>query len=231
MYSSIQKDGVSMNDVVKYRRGDLWWFRTVSKYDNPERGVLAGSRPILIISVVSNPNSFCTVSYVPISHAKSAQAKEKTNDYYLVKFQMPDCVEASYACCNQISTTTTAHLRGYIGHMSDEMLSNVETRLKQYLGMIPCSEVPMIEAEGIELLADSDPDITIVEQNENLPAVSETSKKHRSKRCKYRCVETEEVFNTLKEVGKYINMSAASARRYIDTNRPAPCGLHFISYE
>lgn len=131
-------------DVVRVSRGSLWWFADdIADKHTGERGMLRGDRPILVISNVSNPNSTCTITYLPVSKMESAAktGNWKLKEFYAVPITLP-LKGGSYVVCNQLATAPTNHLRGYIGQLHPEKMKQVEYELMRYLGLpIPVSEV------------------------------------------------------------------------------------------
>lgn len=131
-----------MADVERYKIGGIWWYspQTREQLDKTkaERGTIAGKRPVMIISIVANPTSTCTITYLPISHAESATAKGRNADYFQVPIQIPGRYsQTSFVCCNQITTGVTNHFCGYIGQASDEMIDKCHRAVQMYLGIIP----------------------------------------------------------------------------------------------
>lgn len=113
-------------DVCKYVKGGVWW----TNFTDQGRGSLKGRHMAVIISAVSNPNSTCTISVLPISSCTSAEANGKLHDFYCVPiYTKKDC----YVCCNQIQTITTDMLKDYIGQCTDSKLRDIEKELQRYL--------------------------------------------------------------------------------------------------
>lgn len=130
-------------DVVRVSRGSLWWFADdIADKHTGERGMLRGDRPILVISNVSSPNSTCTITYLPVSKMESAAKAGdwKLKEFYAVPITLP-LKGGSYVVCNQLMTSPTNHLRGYIGQLHPEKMKQVEYELMRYLGLpAPVSE-------------------------------------------------------------------------------------------
>lgn len=101
-------------DVLKNLRGSIWWLKDEFDKYKGERGILRGSRPIIIINNPANEYSDCTITYLPISKCEShAGDDSRIQMFYQVPIQIPGN-KSSYVCCNSITTTTTAHLGEYI---------------------------------------------------------------------------------------------------------------------
>lgn len=122
-------------DVVKNMRGSIWWLKDEFNKYNGERGILRGSRPVIIINNPANEYNDCTITYLPISKCEShAGDDSKIQMFYQVPIQIPGN-KSSYVCCNSIMTTTTSHLGGYIGQISESKLNEVEAELMRYLSL------------------------------------------------------------------------------------------------
>lgn len=122
-------------DVVKNMRGSIWWLKDEFNKYNGERGILRGSRPVIIINNPANEYNDCTITYLPISKREShAGDDSKIQMFYQVPIQIPGN-KSSYVCCNSIMTTTTSHLGEYIGQISESKLNEVEAELMRYLSL------------------------------------------------------------------------------------------------
>lgn len=122
-------------DVVKNMRGSIWWLKDEFNKYNGERGILRGSRPVIIINNPANEYNDCTITYLPISKCESSAGDDsKIQMFYQVPIQIPDN-KSSYVCCNNIMTTTTSHLGEYIGQISESKLNEVEAELMRYLSL------------------------------------------------------------------------------------------------
>lgn len=100
-----------------------------------ERGILRGSRPVIIINNPANENDNCTITYLPISKCESHAGDDSLIQmFYQVPIQIPGN-KSSYVCCNSIMTTTTLHLGEYIGQISESKLNEVEAELMRYLSL------------------------------------------------------------------------------------------------
>lgn len=122
-------------DVVKNMRGSIWWLKDECDKYKGEKGILRGSRPVVIINNPANTYNDCTITYLPISKCEShAGDDSKIQMFYQVPIQIPGN-KSSYVCCNSIMTTTTLHLGGYIGQISESKLNEVEAELMRYLSL------------------------------------------------------------------------------------------------
>lgn len=122
-------------DVVKNMRGSIWWLKDEFDKYKGERGILRGSRPIIIITNPANEYNDCTITYLPISKCEShAGDDSRIQMFYQVPIQIPGN-KSSYVCCNSITTTTTSHLGEYIGQISESKLKEVENELMRYLSL------------------------------------------------------------------------------------------------
>lgn len=122
-------------DVVKNMRGSIWRLKDEFNKYNGERGILRGSRPVIIINNPANEYNDCTITYLPISKCEShAGDDSKIQMFYQVPIQIPGN-KSSYVCCNSIMTTTTSHLGEYIGQISESKLNEVEAELMRYLSL------------------------------------------------------------------------------------------------
>lgn len=122
-------------DVVKNMRGSMWWLKDEFNKYKGERGILRGSRPIIIINNPANDYNDCTITYLPISKCESHAGDDSLIQmFYQVPIQIPGN-KSSYVCCNSIMTTTTLHLGEYIGQISESKLNEVEAELMRYLSL------------------------------------------------------------------------------------------------
>lgn len=122
-------------DVVKNMRGSIWWLKDECDKYKGERGILRGSRPVIIINNPANENDNCTITYLPISKCGShAGDDSRIQMFYQVPIQIPGN-RSSYVCCNSVMTTTTLHLGEYIGQISESKLNEVEAELMRYLSL------------------------------------------------------------------------------------------------
>lgn len=122
-------------DVVKNMRGSIWWLKDECDKYKGERGILRGSRPVIIINNPANENDNCTITYLPISKCEyHAGDDSRIQMFYQVPIQIPGN-KSSYVCCNSIMTTTTLHLGEYIGQISESKLNEVEAELMRYLSL------------------------------------------------------------------------------------------------
>ena len=122
-------------DVVKNMRGSIWWLKDECDKYKGERGILRGSRPVIIINNPANENDNCTITYLPISRCEyPAGDDSRIQMFYQVPIQIPGN-KSSYVCCNSIMTTTTLHLGEYIGQISESKLNEVEAELMRYLSL------------------------------------------------------------------------------------------------
>lgn len=122
-------------DVVKNIRGSIWWLKDEFDKYKGERGILRGSRPVIIINNPANENDNCTITYLPISKCEShAGDDSRIQMFYQVPIQIPGN-KSSYVCCNSIMTTTALHLGEYIGQISESKLNEVEAELMRYLSL------------------------------------------------------------------------------------------------
>lgn len=122
-------------DVVKNTRGSIWWLKDECDKYKGERGILRGSRPVIIINNPANENDNCTITYLPISKCEShAGDDSRIQMFYQVPIQITSN-KSSYVCCNSIMTTATLHLGEYIGQISESKLNEVEAELMRYLSL------------------------------------------------------------------------------------------------
>ena len=126
-----------MVDVERYKRGGVWWYIDDTDKHKAERGLLRGSRPVIIISGVSNPTGNCTITFAPISHMKSREIKgpEALHEMFAVPIciKIRDTDDVSYVACNQIEIGLTSRFRGYVGQVSQKKLAEIEAEIKRYL--------------------------------------------------------------------------------------------------
>lgn len=178
-------------DVVKNMRGSIWWLKDECDKYKGERGILRGSRPVIIINNPANENDNCTITYLPISKCEShAGDDSRIQMFYQVPIQIPGN-KSSYVCCNSIMTTTTLHLGEYIGQISESKLNEVEAELMRYLSL---SE-KVITREVVKEVKKSE-DVTKTTSFSITDAVA--------------CPELKKVFSNCTEMAKELDCSPAS---------------------
>ena len=181
-------------DVVKNMRGSIWWLKDECDKYKGERGILRGSRPIIIINNPANEYNDCTITYLPISKCEShAGDDSRIQMFYHVPIQIPGN-KSSYVCCNSIMTTTTLHLGEYIGQISGSKLNEVEAELMRYLSL---SE-KVITREVVKEVKKSE-DVTKKTSFSITDAVA--------------CPELKKVFSNCAEMAKELDCSPASIRK------------------
>lgn len=178
-------------DVVKNMRGSIWWLKDECDKYKGERGILRGSRPVIIINNPANENDNFTITYLPISKCEShAGDDSRIQMFYQVPIQIPGN-KSSYVCCNSIMTTTTLHLGEYIGQISESKLNEVESELMRYLSL---SE-KVITREVVKEVKKSE-DATKTTSFSITDAVA--------------CPELKKVFSNCTEMAKELDCSSAS---------------------
>ena len=185
-------------DVEKFRRGDLWWYNdSIPDKSLAERGVVRGSRPIVIISEISNSTSACTFSFLPITKGESAKAHGENymHDMYMISIDVPGGCN-SLVCCNQPTTATTNHLSGYIGHITDDKFDEVYEELFRYLGIDIKISGSHVRSTSTCLTNNSD-HIAQTSISDNVNNCSDCSSP--SKYAKYVCIETNKTYNSIRD--------------------------------
>lgn len=131
-----------MSILNKYQRGQIWMHKDVntsldSPKENGERGLLKGSRPMLIISSVSNPSATCQVLAIPLTTANN----QKASPDFMQKFHYVEVDTGrdvpSYIACTQVQPIVTNHLHTYLGSVPDEIMKKVEDTVLEYLQITP----------------------------------------------------------------------------------------------
>ena len=126
-------------DIIKYDQGMLFWYTDdIDDKTNGERGVLKGNRPVMILSVVSNKTSTCTVTCLPLTTSSTGTTDEdrySNNPFYKVPVDMPGG-KKSYICCNQPMNIATNHLTSYIGQCASNKFLEVQVEFLRYLGLL-----------------------------------------------------------------------------------------------
>lgn len=178
-------------DVVKNMRGSIWWLKDEFDKYKGERGILRGSRPVIIMNNPANEYNDCTITYLPISKCEShAGDDSRIQMFYQVPIQIPGN-KSSYVCCNSIMTTTTSHLGEYVGQISEDKLKEVEAELMRYLSL---SE-KVVTREVIKEVRDTDK-ATKTTSFSITDAVA--------------CPELKKVYSSGTEMAKELNCSPAS---------------------
>ena len=182
----------------------------------------------IIISVVPNHSSACTVIVLPITSAESAKKHNKTEEFYLVPIEAS---KPSFVCCNQMKPIVTTDLRGFVG--SEKMLE-IDKVICKYLCLtqvekqdaIVLSEIEKMTYEHIvdSLARDAcstaktgnDTKIT----NDVKKRINNEVKPKKTKRnkvnCKYTyiCEETGERFNSLYEMQERFKVHFTTFSKY-----------------
>jgi mRNA-degrading endonuclease toxin of MazEF toxin-antitoxin module len=180
-------------DVVKNMRGSIWWLKDEFDKYKGERGILRGSRPVVIINNPANEYNDCTITYLPISKCEShAGDDSKIQMFYQVPIQIPGN-KSSYICCNSITTTTTAHLGEYIGQISESKLKEVENELMRYLSLSFSEKI--VTREVVKEVKD-------LEKTSKTTAFSITDA--------VACPELKKVYSNCTEMAKELDCSPAS---------------------
>lgn len=202
-------------DIDRYVRGSLWWYMdTIPDKTQGERGITRGDRPILIISNVSNTIKTCTITYLPISKmsASASQGVDKLKEFHAVPIAIPGGHD-SYVVCNQPTTGVTNHLRGYIGQIKPEKMKEVENELLKYMGMVTESANPIInQKEDTDIPLEPEPEITnpLPPQQESLkqkkPTTQSKAARRHPKSTKVKCIETSEVYETMADAARELNV-------------------------
>lgn len=124
-----------MNDLIEFKRGQVWMYKDNIQSKYLTKGVQSGTRPCLIISSDQGNVSSSCVTVLKIT-SQDCKSKLSIN----VRFINQDN-EYNVVLCNQVSTINKDDLFKYIGTLSDQKMEEVE---KAYL-----------EANGMEQYADS----------------------------------------------------------------------------
>lgn len=178
-------------DVVKNMRGSIWWLKDDFDKYRGERGILRGSRPVIIINNPANENNDCTITYLPISKCDAHSGDDsKLEMFYQVPIQIPGN-KSSYVCCNNIMTSTTVHLGEYIGQISESKFKEVENELMRYLALSD----RVITKEVVKE----------VKKSENAPKITSFSITDA-----VACPELKKVFSNCTEMAKELDCSTAS---------------------
>ena len=120
-----------MTDVVKYGRGEIYWYKTAQNklYTNSADHVQRKDRPVLIISnSVFNSNA-SLAAVLPLT-----TKLRKSNYATHVKLNIPNRGE-SMVLVEQIVTVNTSQLTDYVGTISEEKMREIEQGLMFHLGL------------------------------------------------------------------------------------------------
>lgn len=128
-------------DINKYSRGSVWWYTDdVDKYA-ADKGLIRGTRPVIILSStpISNYKYLCT--FVPCTTSEGVHRSESyLKRFYRIPLQIsPD--KQSYAVCSQIFTDASNKLSGYVGLLSKSKLTEVTEEVIRYLQVADDSNV------------------------------------------------------------------------------------------
>lgn len=232
-------------DVQKYCRGGIWWLNdnTIEDKTKGERGILRGDRPVLIVSVPSNPLGNCAVTVLPITHAKSAKDDpNKLEEFSLVPIRFTES-GLSYVSCTQAKTISTVHLRNYVGQASEHVMNLVDETLMKHLGLNrPIGNYSDVDttvepaATTVHRYATFKPALSSVSdlilddisenEQDSIKIKTKSGRKPRNQ-YSYECVQTGQKFKTLKDVGNFLGIGPTAAIRYVDSNRTSKDGYSF----
>ena len=217
-------------DLYKFQKGEVWYFQDKKdefmKKEFGERGILQGSRYVLIISnsLRSTGIQNRTITYVPISKC-SAKNEVDHVKFYDVEVYINEY--PSYICCNQIQTTSTENLTKYIGRLSNEKLKEVDFTLGRYLDMIKgvtCLDeeenvVKIIEEDKTDNYKNhtSEPDIS--SDFSKAPLNSDYSiKKKRKKAYKVLYIPTNTEYKSILSASKDLNINRFKIKKELEAN-------------
>lgn len=109
--------------MIKYRRGDVWFGRKLGTFT---KGILSGSRPVLIISNDKWNSESPTVNVLLISSKLS-----KSSPVHIeIDLEMKSAINIE-----QIYTIPKKNLDRFMKRLSDEEMYNVEQMLKYQLNL------------------------------------------------------------------------------------------------
>ena len=113
-------------NVQKFKRGQIWWYKTGVKFDGTTYNE-SKPRPVIIMSNdLANANSNCLIG-VPCT------TQEKKNMPTHVKFYIENIPNT--ALVENLMSISVEKLTDYIGQVDSELLSKIEKCLKIALGL------------------------------------------------------------------------------------------------
>lgn len=126
--------------VYKFKRGQIWWYTTSAT--NFDGNIQGKTRPYLIVSN-DKANFFSNVLIgVPLT------SQDKSYLPTHVKFKINDTLNV--ALCENITSLNVQKLTSYIGTIDDEILSQIECKLKIALGLEDYPEnISQLKNEGV----------------------------------------------------------------------------------
>lgn len=142
-------------DIIKYDQGMVFWYTDdIDNKENGERGILRGSRPVMILSTVSNNVSNCIVTCLPLTTSTAGSEDDENSDhenryFYKVPVQMHGD-KKSYVCCNQPMNISTYYLRSYMGQCSADKFRQVQIEFLRYIGIIE-DDIEKLKTKNTEI--------------------------------------------------------------------------------
>ena len=115
--------------VMKYRRGQIWWFENTYSFDGSVQG---GKRPAIIVSN-NKANSFSKNLIVVPCTSQVKRLDMKTH----VKFSIDET--ENIALCENLMSANIQKLTEYIGSCDDELLSKIEKGVQVAIGLCETS--------------------------------------------------------------------------------------------
>lgn len=112
--------------VQKFKRGQIWWYKTGTKFDGNTYNE-SKPRPVIIMSNdVANANSNCLIA-IPCTTA------EKKSLPTHIRFEMNN--NQNIALAENLMSISTEKLDSYIGTVDNELLNSLEYTIKIALGL------------------------------------------------------------------------------------------------
>lgn len=132
-----------MTDVVKYGRGEIYWYKTAQNklYTNSVDHVQRKDRPVLIISNSVFNSTASLAAVLPLT-----TKLRKSNYATHVKLNIPNRGE-SMVLVEQIVTVNTSQLTDYVGTISEEKMREIEQGLMFHLGITSTYNENSLELE------------------------------------------------------------------------------------
>ena len=110
--------------VIKYKRGQIWWYKLNNSFDG---SVMGKTRPVILISNdLANQHSTCLLG-VPVTTSEKKDMPTHTT------FEINGTLSTSLA--ENLMSINTDKLTDYIGTLDDELLNKVENNILVALGL------------------------------------------------------------------------------------------------
>ena len=210
--------------IHKFNKGDIWVYKdNIEDKQQGERGIMRGSRPVLVLSNTEISEYTNIVTIAPITSKKHEEWTDR------IEISLNPRTN-SYIAMENIFTAPSSRLGMYIGHLSDSVMRIVDKKLIEIFHL----EQNFNQHQEEEYSSDSSLKIfssrRIVKSDEvEHPREYVIVNKTKSTRTKYSniyCEELSQYFNSVAEISNYLQVSKPICYKNIKSGKPIK-GFHF----